>query len=147
MQVFAYCLMPNHVHLVLGPSSSCDIVTFVGQFKNLAQRQVWKLGVTGRIWQESFWDRILREEESLDEIVRYVLHNPVRKGLVERWQDYHFSGSLVYDLGWRVLRSVVRAKGRGTSPRYTAGKRRPFELIQLERRGGGQAPALLRMAI
>ena len=98
MQVFAYCLMPNHVHLVLGPSSSCDIVTFVGQFKNLAQRQVWKLGVTGRIWQESFWDRILREEESLDEIVRYVLHNPVRKGLVERWQDYHFSGSLVYDL-------------------------------------------------
>jgi putative transposase len=98
VQVFAYCLMPNHVHLVLGPSSSCDIVTFVGQFKNLAQRQVWKLGVTGRIWQESFWDRFLREEESLDEIVRYVLHNPVRKGLVERWQDYHFSGSLVYDL-------------------------------------------------
>ena len=98
MQVFAYCLMPNHVHLVLGPSSSCDIVTFVGQFKNLAQRQVWKLGVTGRIWQESFWDRFLRDEESLEEVAKYVLNNLVRKGLVERWQDYHFSGSLVYDL-------------------------------------------------
>ena len=96
--VYAYCLMPNHVHLVIGPSSSCDIVTFVGQFKNLAQRQVWKLGETGRIWQASFWDRFLREEENLDEVVRYVLNNPVRQGLVEKWQDYHFSGSLVYDL-------------------------------------------------
>ena len=98
VQVYAYCLMPDHVHLVLGPSSSCDIVTFVGQIKNLAQRQAWKMGVTGRIWQESFWDRFLREEESLDEVARYVLNNPVRKGLVEKWRDYEFSGSLVYDL-------------------------------------------------
>ena len=96
--IYAYCLMPNHAHLVLGPSSTCDIITFVGQFKNLAQRQVWKLGETGRIWQASFWDRFLREEENLDEVVRYVLNNPVRQGLVEKWQDYHFSGSLVYDL-------------------------------------------------
>ena len=95
MQVYAYCLMPNHVHLVLGPSPKHDIIVFVGQFKNMAQRAVWSKGVTGRIWQASFWDRFLREEESLDEIVMYVLHNPVRKGLVEKWQDYYFSGSLV----------------------------------------------------
>lgn len=98
VQVYGYCLMPDHAHLVLGPSPTCDIIAFVGQYKNLAQREVWKLGVTGRIWQTSFWDRFLREEESLDEVVQYVLNNPVRKGLVKHWQDYGFSGSLVYDL-------------------------------------------------
>ncbi len=96
--VFVYCLMPDHAHLVLGPSPTCDIIAFVGQYKNLAQREVWKLGVNGRIWQVSFWDRFLREEESLDEAVRYVLNNPVRKGIVKLWHDYEFSGSLVYDL-------------------------------------------------
>ena len=99
--VYVYCLMPDHAHLVLGPSQDCDIIAFVGQFKNLAQRQVWTLGVTGRIWQVSFWDRFVREDERLDDVVRYVLNNPVREGLVEKWQDYEFSGSLVYDLsGW-----------------------------------------------
>ena len=96
--VCAYCLMPDHAHLVLGPSPTCDIIAFVGQYKNLAQREAWKLGVTGRVWQVSFWDRFLREEESLEELVGYVLHNPVRKGLVAEWRDYEFSGSLVYDL-------------------------------------------------
>jgi len=98
VQVYGYCLMPDHAHLVLGPSPTCDIIAFVGQYKNLAQREVWRLGVTGRIWQVSFWDCFLREEESLDEVVQYVLNNPVRKGLVKNWQDYDFSGSLVYDL-------------------------------------------------
>lgn len=37
--VYGYCLMPDHVHLVIGPSARCDIVTFVGQFKNLAMRR------------------------------------------------------------------------------------------------------------
>ena len=98
MSVYAYCLMPDHAHLVLGPSHVCDIITFVGQFKNLAQRAIWHRGVSGRLWQVSIWDRFLREEESLDEVVGYVLHNPVRKGLVAKWQDYEVSGSLVNDL-------------------------------------------------
>ena len=92
--VYGYCLMPDHAHLVIGPSPTCDIIDFTGQFKNLAQRAVWKQGVTGRIWQVSFWDHFLRQEESLEEVVRYVLNNPVRKGMVRQWQDYPFSGSL-----------------------------------------------------
>ena len=96
--VYAYCLMTNHVHLVLGPSRDCDIIMFVGQYKNLAQRAAWRGGVTGRIWQVSFWDHFLREEEGLYEVARYVLNNPVRKGLVKEWRDYPYSGSLVLTL-------------------------------------------------
>src|SRR5487761_2769843 len=43
--IYAYCFMPDHVHLVLGPSQICDIVTFVGRFKNLVQRAAWQLGI------------------------------------------------------------------------------------------------------
>ena len=97
--IYAYCLMPDHAHLVLGPSPTCDIIQFVGQFKNLAQRAMWSLGVSGKVWQVSFWYRFLREEESLAEQVRYVLNNPVRRGLVKEWREYPYSGSLELDLG------------------------------------------------
>ncbi len=96
--VYAWCVMPDHVHLILGASPSCDIVTFVGQFKNLAQCEAWRLGVKGAFWQTSFWDHFLRGDERLEHAVEYVLNNPVRSGLVERWCDYRFSGSIVFEL-------------------------------------------------
>lgn len=91
--VFAYCVMPDHVHLVIGPSSTCDIITFIGQFKNFAQRAAWRLGVSGTFWQKSFWDHFLRADEDLERVVTYALNNPVRGGLVESWQAYRFVGS------------------------------------------------------
>ena len=97
--VYGYCVMPDHVHLVVGASPACDIVTFVGQFKNLAQRAAWGHGVAGAFWQTGFWDHVLQQDEQVDAVVRYVLHNPVRGGLVASWRDYPFCGSLVFDLG------------------------------------------------
>ncbi len=96
--VYGYCVMPDHVHLVVGPSPTCDVITFVGQVKNLAQRAAWRLGLDGKLWQESFWDRFLRTDEQVERAVEYVLSNPVRRGLVPTWRDYPFSGSLVLDL-------------------------------------------------
>jgi putative transposase len=93
--VYAYCIMPDHVHLVLEASVTCDIVTFVGQFKNLAQRAAWRRGVQGAFWQTGFYDHFLRREEQLETVVRYVIENPVRAGLVHASQDYPFAGSLV----------------------------------------------------
>jgi hypothetical protein len=72
-------------------------VTFV-QFKNLAQREAWRLGVKGVFWQTTFWDHFLRGDERLAHAIEYVLNNPVRSGLVERWCDYRFSGSIVFEL-------------------------------------------------
>jgi putative transposase len=95
--VYGFCFMPDHVHLVLGASTGCDIITFVAQFKNLAQRAAWQHGVHGRIWQQSFWDHFLRNEEQLENVVRYVLNNPVRAGMSLTWQDYPYCGSLVFD--------------------------------------------------
>ncbi|HEX5417430.1 MAG TPA: transposase [Chloroflexota bacterium] len=98
VKVFAYCIMPDHIHLVLSPSGSCDIITFVARFKNLTQRAAWKLGVQGAFWQARFWDHFIRRDEGVVRAVQYVLDNPVRKNLVSRWQDYPLAGSLVFDL-------------------------------------------------
>ena len=94
--IYAYCVMPDHVHLLLGPSSVCDVVTFVGQFKSLVQRAAWQRGVRGCLWQKSFWDHFVRYDEGLREAVAYVLANPVRRQLVGQEQDYPFAGSLVF---------------------------------------------------
>lgn len=96
--VYGFCVMPDHVHLVLSPSVDCDLITFVAQYKNLLQREAWSQGVKGRIWQRSFWDHFLRPEEQVESTVEYVLNNPVRRGMVSDWREYPFCGSLVLDL-------------------------------------------------
>ena len=45
--VDAWCVMPDQVHLILGASPICDIVTFVGQVKTVAQREAWRRGIKG----------------------------------------------------------------------------------------------------
>ena len=91
--IYAFCVMPDHVHLVAEPSARCDLVTFVGQFKNLAQRAAWACGVEGQFWQSSFWDHFVRRDEDLRRVIEYVLDNPVRAGLVAVREDYPFAGS------------------------------------------------------
>ena len=95
--VYAYCIMPDHIYLIIAPSETCDVVKFVGQFKNLVQREAWALGVKGAFWQLSFWDHFLRRDEDLESCVRYVFNNPVRAGLAQEPAHYPFSGSLVFD--------------------------------------------------
>ena len=90
--------MPDHVHLVIEPSATCDIVTFVGQFKNLTLRRAWSHGVEGSFWQSSFWDHFLRRQEALEDALTYVLNNPTRRGLVEDWREYPYSGSFALEL-------------------------------------------------
>ena len=96
--VYGYCFMPDHLHLVIGPSPKRDVVSFVGQVKNLIQREGWKRGLRGRIWQESFWDHFLRGDEQVESVVEYVLNNPVRRGIVSECHDYPFAGSLMFDV-------------------------------------------------
>ena len=92
VSVYGYCVMPDHIHLVLGPSETCDITTFVGQFKNLAQRAAWQHGMKGAFWQKSFWDHFLRIKEDVDTTAEYVLNNPVRKGMVQCGKNTRFRG-------------------------------------------------------
>jgi putative transposase len=96
--IYAYCIMPDHVHLLLSASSQCGIVAFVGQYKSLVQRSAWGLGIDGLFWQKRFWDHFLRQEEALEVTANYILNNPVRRGLVSEASEYRYSGTLVFEL-------------------------------------------------
>jgi putative transposase len=91
--VVAYCFMPDHLHLLVeGCGEAADLTAFVHRAKQrsgygFAQKNAKQL------WQPSYYDRVLRDDESTLSVVRYIFENPVRAGLVESPQDYAFLGS------------------------------------------------------
>jgi putative transposase len=96
MVLFAYCLMPDHIHLLVVPEVNGEVIGFVQQLKGRTTRAYWSTGGAGRLWQRGFYDHILRRGEDLEGVARYILGNPVRKGLAEDITGYPFSGSLVF---------------------------------------------------
>jgi len=96
--IYAYCIMPDHIHLLLSASEKKGIVEFIAEFKSLSTRLAWNYNMQGVIWQKSFYDHFLRKGEDIKEVAIYILNNPVRKGIVQEWNEYKFSGSFVYDL-------------------------------------------------
>ena len=96
--LYAYCIMPDHVHLLISASDKKGIIEFIREIKSLSTKVAWQHGYSGTIWQRSFYDHFLRKDEGCRAVAEYIIHNPVRAGMVEQWKDYSFSGSLVYEL-------------------------------------------------
>ena len=96
--VLAYVLMPDHAHVLAEAESECsDFPAFVKRFKQTtgyAYRQH-----TGQpLWQHGYHERVLRDDEVTETVVRYILENPVRAGLSGELGEYPFAGSSKYDL-------------------------------------------------
>jgi len=95
--LYAYCVMPDHVHVLLQPNAG-DLIKYVQAVKGKTTRTCWKLGGSGKLWQRGFHDHILRREESLHGIAQYILANPVRAGLTDDIVAYPFSGSTMFKI-------------------------------------------------
>lgn len=92
-----YLFMPDHVHLLIkGTDDNSDLWKCVVDFKQRSGFWMSRNESTGE-WQKGSYDHILRKEEDLETHVRYILNNPVRRGIVENWKDYPFKGSTIYD--------------------------------------------------
>ena len=92
-----YCFMPDHVHMIfLGGRDDAEVLRGAEDFKQVTG--YWLASHYPEVkWQKSFHDRIIRTRE-LAASVRYVLDNPVRKGLVRSWMEYSFTGAIGLDL-------------------------------------------------
>jgi len=92
LKIYIYCLMPDHLHILLNPGdSNVSISRFIQTFKSQAGFLYKKQNGTP-LWQRGFYDHIVRENEDLIKIAQYILDNPVRKGLVEIAEQYSYSG-------------------------------------------------------
>jgi REP element-mobilizing transposase RayT len=87
--------MPDHVHLIFTPLADSNnrevhsLAGIMGGIKGASAQLINReLDRRGRVWQTESLDRVLRSSESLDAKVAYILHNPVRAGLVSKSEDY-----------------------------------------------------------
>ena len=87
-----YCLMPNHVHLVVAlPDNATPLAKTLQLLKGYSSFQINKLlGLSGAFWQAESYDHVVRPGE-LNRIINYVLENPVKAGLVDEWQKWPYS--------------------------------------------------------
>jgi len=94
----AYCFMPDHVHLLVSGNADSRLPEFVHLFKQLSGYHA-KQALGTPLWQISYDDRVVRREEDLTEISRYIWNNPVRAGLADEPADYLYSGPQPPDAG------------------------------------------------
>ena len=78
--------MPNHLHILVTGTEDAPLVRFVQHFKQ----------ATGHrhpgLWQRSYYDHILRYEETIEDVAWYIWGNPVRAGMVADALDYPYLG-------------------------------------------------------
>lgn len=93
LDIWAYCLMPNHVHLICVPSSPDALRAVVAEtHRRYTLRLNLREGWRGHLWQDRF-NSFAMDEAHLYEAVRYVELNPVRTGLAKRARDWRWSSA------------------------------------------------------
>ncbi len=97
----AYCIMSNHAHLVLTPREKSETEDYgLAQIMHNIKRNSSKqanliLGRSGPFWQHESYDHVVRDDAELERIVKYVLYNPVKAGLVDDPSKWPWSYSRV----------------------------------------------------
>jgi REP element-mobilizing transposase RayT len=95
-RLYAYCLMPNHLHVLVSPhDSETQVADFLRRFKSFTTRQYQKATGIARLWQYSARDRLLRPSEDSIVVAAYIANNPVRRGLVEVWNAWPYTKVLI----------------------------------------------------
>jgi putative transposase len=93
VRIWAYCLMPNHVHLIVVPDDEEGLCRGIGETHRRYTRRVnFREGWRGHLWQGRFASFVM-DEPYLLAATRYVERNPVKAGLVKRAEDWPWSSA------------------------------------------------------
>jgi putative transposase len=96
LDIWVYCLMNNHIHLIVTPRHKDSMARGIGETHKKYTRMVnFREGWRGYLWQGRFKSFPL-DERYLYAAVRYVERNPVRAGLVKQAEDYPWSSALAH---------------------------------------------------
>jgi REP element-mobilizing transposase RayT len=84
-RLFAWCIMPNHVHVVVRLFPGNSLPQVLHSWKSFSAKRAEKvLRLNGPFWQREYFDHLLRSEAEFERAVQYVIDNPIRARL-ERW--------------------------------------------------------------
>ena len=98
-ELIAFCIMPNHIHIVFTPLEESkgkyfSLSKIMHSLKRHTARQAnLILERNGAFWQHENYDHYARDEAELERIIKYVLYNPVKAGLMKEQNDWKWSYS------------------------------------------------------
>lgn len=110
LRVYGYVVMPEHVHLLLSEPEQCTLadaihflkLSFTKRLRSHVSAQ--KTGANpghespGSFWQKRYYDRNVRDNEEFIHALKYIHQNPVKRGLVEKAEDWPWSSYRHYAL-------------------------------------------------
>jgi putative transposase len=91
-KIFGYCLMPNHVHLVIQPKEPEELAAIMQRLTQVYT--LWfneKYKKVGHLWQGRFKNMVINRDEYFIDCICYVEANPVRAGIVNSPREYSWS--------------------------------------------------------
>ena len=96
--VAGYVVMPEHVHLLLGEPLVSSLSVALQVLKQKTSRKLKKKG-EAQFWQRRYYDFNVRNPQKTTEKLRYMHRNPVRRGLVEKPEEWPWSSFVHYATG------------------------------------------------
>jgi putative transposase len=106
VDLYAYCLMPNHFHLVARTTGLDQIsayMHFVQREHACDLRRCWRSKGHGHVFQRRYWSRVVEGDGYLMTLMRYVEANPFRAGLIDRTGSWEWSSLWDRETGERDL--------------------------------------------
>jgi putative transposase len=108
-RLVAYVVLPDHLHwLMVTPAevTFSEVMHSIKRNFSLNLKSRCDAAGTVHVWQERFWDHVIRDEEDLSRHLDYVHYNPVKHGLVARPEEWvctsyqHWLERGCYEVGW-----------------------------------------------
>ena len=88
-QIWAYCLMNNHIHLLAVPETETSLARGIGLTNQVYTQYInRKLNQCGRVWQNRFFSCVVENDQYLWAVARYIERNPLKVGLAEKAEAY-----------------------------------------------------------
>ena len=90
----AWCVMPNHVHVVVTPYADHALSDILHSWKSFSAHEINRaLRRVGKLWEKESFDHLVRHDRAFEQFVTYTENNPVVAGLCERPADWPFSSA------------------------------------------------------
>ena len=107
-ELYAAVVMPDHIHILIFPLKQDDgeytgISKIMNQIKGVSSRRAKiECNYDGTLWQRGYFDQLVHGAKGRAECWDYIVNNPVRAGIVRKWEEYPF----VWCKGMKKIRAV-----------------------------------------